>query len=334
MKNSTSATIAPTFAQRFSFIKRLLPFLGIAICVLGVALIAHLLREHSIYDVLRYLRSIPPHLSLSALALTLLSYLVLTTYDLLAFRFLGREIPSLKVIFVALIAFAFGNNIGMASLAGSSVRFRLYTAFGISAGKVLKVILFSSLTFWLGVAVLGGFLFSFLPLRLPTELRIHPESLRMMGMVLLAIAAGYLILTTIVQRPIHVRGLRLQLPPSVIGIQQMSVAAFDWILAAYVLYLLMPSSIESNFGFFLTVFVSAQVLALLAHVPGGIGLLETMMIYFISPHPGARPDILGALLAYRVIYYFIPLAFAVIGLIAFELQRRRSKSENLSTTTG
>lgn len=105
----------------------------------------------------------------------------------------------------------------------------------------------------------------------------------------------------------------------------MSLASFDWVLAAYVLYLLMPLSIEADFGFFLTVFVSAQLLALIANVPGGLGLLETMMIYFISPHPGARADILGALLAYRVIYYFIPLALAVIGLLGFEFYRRRSE---------
>lgn len=324
MKDMTAA-IAPLSAHRFSFLKKLLPFLGIAICLVGIAVITHLLREHSIHDVIRYLRSIPLHLSLSALALTFLSYLVLTTYDLLAFRFLGRDLSHLKIIFVALIAFAFGNNIGMSSLAGNSVRFRLYSAFGVSAGKILKVIFFVALTFWLGVAALGGILFSFLPLQLPAELRLPPESLRMIGLALLIAAAAYLALTTVIRRPLYAWGIRLQLPPPTIGIQQMSLAAFDWVLAAYVLYLLMPSSIESSFGFFLTVFVFAQLLALIANVPGGLGLLETMMIYFISPHPGARADIFGALLAYRVIYYFIPFALAVAGLIAFELYRRRSE---------
>ncbi len=313
----------PSFSDRLSVLRKLLPFLGIAICVAGVAMIIHLLREYSVRDVLGYLRSIPLHLSLSALGLTFFSYLVLTAYDLLAFRFLGRELPPWKVVFVAFIAFSFGNNIGMASLAGSSVRFRLYSAFGVPAGKILKIILFSSLTFWLGVAALGGILFSFFPLRLPEELQLPAQSMRLMGLVLLLSAGIYLTITTWMRRPFYVRGMRLQLPPSTIGIQQMSVAAFDWVLAAYVLYLLMPPSIEAGFGFFLTVFLSAQVLALIAHVPGGIGVLETMVLYFIAPHTGARPEILGALLAYRVIYYFIPLAVAVTGLLTFEIRRRR-----------
>lgn len=316
--------------NRLIYLKKLLPLLGIAICMIGISLIFHLLREHSIHDVFQYLASIPTHLRWSAALLTLFSYLVLSTYDLLAFQFLGREISRSKIIIVSMIAFAFGNNIGMANLAGGSIRFRLYSALGIPAGKILKVILFSSLTFWLGVSALGGILFTFLPLRLPESFHIRPDQVRMLGIFLLFLGLFYLTLTTFITRPFYMRGYRLHLPPSRIGIQQMTVAAFDWFLAAYVLYLLMPGSIEVGFSFFLTVFVSAQMLALLISVPGGIGLLEASMIYFIAPSPQARPEILGALLAYRMIYYFAPLLVATIGLIGFEIRRKRRNTNEAS----
>ena len=304
-------------------LKALIPLVGIVICAIGVGLIFHLLREHSIRDVIAYLASIPSHLKWSALALTGFSYLLLTGYDLLAFRFIGRELSRAKIIFVALIAFAFGNNIGMANLAGSSVRFRLYSAFGLAAGDILKIVLFSSLTFWLGVATLGGFLLATEPLALPASLGVSQAAVRGLGFALLAVAAGYLALCTFQREPFSIRGRKLHLPSVSLGFEQILVAAGDWVLAALVLFLLMPASTDASFGFFLTVFVSAQVLALIAHVPGGIGLLESLMIYFVSPDLEGRTAVLGALIAYRVVYYFLPLAFAITGLIGFEIYRKR-----------
>jgi uncharacterized membrane protein YbhN (UPF0104 family) len=48
------------------------------------------------------------------------------------------------------------------------------------------------------------------------------------------------------------------------------------------------------------------VLALASHVPGGLGVLEATVLYLL---PGGAA--IGALIAFRVVYFFVPLAFGL-----------------------
>src|SRR5262245_55126316 len=94
----------------------------------------------------------------AALLLTALNYAVLTGYDLLAFEYLGRPLPRgrRRIAFVSFLAYAVANSVGFAMLSGASVRYRFYGRWGITAEGLSRLVLAYSITFWLGLLLLGG----------------------------------------------------------------------------------------------------------------------------------------------------------------------------------
>ena len=107
-------------------------------------------------DVLAHLHSIPRRQILAALLFTTLSYWLLTTYEVLALRYLRRVIPYTRIVFTSFIAYSFGHTLGFAVFTGSAIRFRLYVTAGISAIDVATVTGFCSLSLGIGLATISG----------------------------------------------------------------------------------------------------------------------------------------------------------------------------------
>ena len=122
---------------------------------------------HHLKDIPNNIRSLPGDRIVAALLLAAAGYGMMTTYDLLAFRYLKQKLPHGKVAMAAFVGAAFSNNIGLSMIAGASVRNRLYASWGLSALQITKVVLFCALTMWLGFFALGGTAFILDPLALP-----------------------------------------------------------------------------------------------------------------------------------------------------------------------
>jgi phosphatidylglycerol lysyltransferase len=310
-------------AQWRSLARKLMPVVALAVFALGLFIIHHLLHRYSYREIEGYILAIPLSRTLTAVVLTGFSYFVLAGYDLLAFRYVGRNLPKRKIAFAAMTAFAFGNNIGLANLAGSSIRLRIYSTYGIEPKEIFKIIAFCSLTFWVGFFALAGAMLTFYPLPVPPQFGISVNVIRIAGVFLMAGSIAYVALCLVRKRPLFVRGQSLKLPSFTLALSQIAFAAGDWAIAGYILFSLMPAASGLSYPQFLSIFISAQVLALLAHVPGGVGVLEALVIYFVSPDHQANPGVLGGLLAYRAIYYLLPLLTAAVSLISYEIYRKR-----------
>ncbi len=78
-------------------------------------------------------------------------------------------------------------------------------------------------------------------------------------------------------------------------------------------------------------FAGVYLLALAAgaasNVPGGIGVFEFVLLLLLPAVPQDR--LLGALVAYRAIYYFAPFAIALVLLGAHELWVHRAPAVRL-----
>src|SRR6202035_473275 len=85
------------------------------------------------------------------------AYFTLTFYDLFALRTIGRrDVPYRIAALAALTSYAIRHNVGASVFTGGAVRYRIYSAYGLSAIEVAKVCFVAGLTFWLGnAAVLG-----------------------------------------------------------------------------------------------------------------------------------------------------------------------------------
>src|SRR5262249_56236538 len=84
-------------------------------------------------------------------------YFTLTFYGLFALRTIGHaDVPYRVAALAGFTSYAIGHNIGASAFTGGAVRYRIYSAHGLSAIDVAKVCFLAGLTFWLGnAAVLG-----------------------------------------------------------------------------------------------------------------------------------------------------------------------------------
>ena len=64
------------------------------------------------------------------------------------------------------------------------------------------------------------------------------------------------------------------------------------------------------------------------HIPAGIGVLEAVFIALLAGEHTSKGTIIAALLAYRVLYYFIPLLLALICYLLLESQAKKLRAKN------
>ncbi|HEX4936068.1 MAG TPA: bifunctional lysylphosphatidylglycerol flippase/synthetase MprF, partial [Gemmatimonadaceae bacterium] len=105
---------------------------------------------------------------------------------------------------------------------------------------------------------------------------------------------------------------------------QLCVAALDWTLAASVLFVLLPAGHGIRFPAFVAAFLLSQTAGLISHVPGGLGVFESLIVLQVgSVVPTDR--LLGALLAYRAVFYLLPFTGALALLAAHEFRRQHAR---------
>lgn len=297
------------------------PVLSLILFAAAVWLLHKELRTYHLADILQAFAAIPGAHLWAAAGLTVLSYVVMTGYDLLAMRYIRYPLSYSKIGLASFIGYAFSNNIGMSMIAGASVRYRLYSAWGLSALQVTQVVAFCTLTLWLGFFILGGAVFLIEPLRIPAAIHLPLGSLRAIGIVMLALVLAYGIVTAATKKSITVRTWEIQLPSARLAVSQLILAALDWMLASLVLFVLLAPGSTMPYPEFLAVYLLAQLAGLVSQVPGGIGVFETVIVLMLSARLPANQSF-AALLGYRALYYWLPLGVAVLLLGGQEILRK------------
>src|ERR1700680_4372155 len=203
--------------------RRFLPYLGGTAALLLFAAALVILHSHAqVYrpsEVRRALRTLQAWQPFVALGLAGASYLLLTLYDVLALRNIGRTLPYGRVALASFTAYAFSHALGFASIIGPSIRYRVYTPLGLTAGEVAETSGFVIVTFTTGLVAV-----------FPVITLLDPSSLEMLGisrpagiaigMLGLLLMAGYVGLGWWMDRPIQLFGYPLHLPrPSIAGAQ-------------------------------------------------------------------------------------------------------------------
>lgn len=280
------------------------------------------LKKDSIESVGLYLKSIPHGHKLTALVMTIFGYGLMTGYDLLGFAHIRQKLSPLKVAFTAFISYAVGNTVGFSVLSGSAIRYHYYGLAGISQVKITELIVFTHLTFWLGLLSIGGVVSLIDPLTLPTTLKLPFDSIHPLGYIFLSLVLIYFILSITLKHSLKLKGEEITFPQSIISSGTIIITALDWGLAAGVLYLLLPISDSITYIGFFGIYIIALITGLISNVPGGLGVFETVMLY-LRPQSVSPADMLGGLIAYRIVYFFIPLivALVLIGIQAWKTKK-------------
>jgi uncharacterized membrane protein YbhN (UPF0104 family) len=272
-------------------------------------------------QVLASLQRYPLRVLAGALALATLSFTLYSCFDLLGRRYTGHTLGTGSVMLVTFISYAFNLNLG-SLVGGVAFRYRLYSRLGLRTGLITRVMTLSMLTNWTGYLLLGGLVFSLLPpTGLPASWKIDSAQLRYVGLVLVALAGGYLALCAFSrQRTLQWRGHAIDLPSLPMAGLQLLMGAGNWLVMSGIVFTLLQQRIE--FSAVVGVLLLAAIAGVITHIPAGLGVLEAVFVALLS-HQLPRHELLAALVAYRVIYYLVPLVVA--SALYFVMEARAKK---------
>ncbi len=282
-------------------------FVTAIITAIGIYALRQLITDVRTTDIHDAFGAFAPWQILAALSLTAISYFTLTFYDVLALRIIDKPLPWRTAALASFISYTFSHNLGAGLLTGGSARYRIYSAAGLAGGDIARVIAVASMTFWLGVFFIASFALILYPeplavgnFHISFALQQGSGAAMLMIMLLALVAADQDGLS------ITLFGWSLPLPSSRQIMAQIGIAGFDLIAASAALFVLVPGAGLSAYPAFFLGYTLAIIVALITHVPGGIGVFEAVII---SAVPLAnKPQLLAALIVYRIIYYLLPLA--------------------------
>ncbi|WP_028035410.1 YbhN family protein [Chelativorans sp. J32] len=291
--------------------------IGLGAVVFSAWLLYHELRGLSLDELWGSLTAIPAVNWLLCVIATLVAYGALAAYDHLALTHLRKRVGWIYITITSFTTYALSHNIGASVFSGSIVRYRAYTAKGLTGPEVGVLVAFCSFTFALGIVLLTGLVLLIEPQiadrfvdMLPVEASALTGAL-LLGLVLLYVAGSALRL-----RPLHIGKLEISYPRLSIVARQLLIGPLEIIGAAAIIYFALPASGNPGFVTILGIFLISFSLALLSHAPGGLGVLE---LAFISGLPELDPaDVLAALLVFRLLYLIIPFIAALIIVLGFE----------------
>jgi len=294
------------------------PMIAVGLFVGALYVLNGQLKNYEFAHVVESFHSIPQEQVILSGIFCILSYIVLTFYDVLAIRYVAEKLPYYRIALASFVGYTFSHNLGFSVITGGAARYRLFSGWGLRTEQIAQAIAFSGITFWFGFAVLAGVIFIVDPPILPPSVVSYEIPFPIIGVLLLLSSFAYVFFWSVKKCSLKVKEWEFPPPSTRLIILGIIVAAIDWLLAAAVTYTLLPQGVIP-FWQFVGVFQAAQVIALISHVPGGIGVFESLVIAFYSETLPAG-DLLGILLAYRVIYYLLPLALSLALFFAREVK--------------
>ena len=296
--------------------------MGVALLGVAVFVLHHLLGKYHWRDILERVHAISNAKLLRAAFFTCAGYGCLTLYDALAVRFAGAKVPYPRVALISFMGYAIGHNVGLNSISGGAIRYRAYTALGLSNKQIATIIAFGTLTFFLGASVLLGFSLLSNAGMSGSILHVHSWLAIAAGIALLTGVAAYLWLVCTRHAPLRFRGFEIPVPKPKVAFAQIGISCIDMLCASSVLFVLLPREASISFFAFAGVYLIALAAGAISNVPGGIGVFEFVLLLLLPAVPKDR--LLGALVAYRAIYYFAPFGLALVLLGAHEVWIHRA----------
>ncbi|MEN7529527.1 MULTISPECIES: YbhN family protein [unclassified Cupriavidus] len=257
---------------------------------------------------------------LPAIGLACLSFTLHASFDLLGRRYTGHHLSAWRTMLIAWLAYVFNLNVG-AMIGGIGMRLRLYTRSGVSASQVAGVYTIAVVTNWTGYMILAGLMFVWQPPVLPKSWGISPWLLQVIGAGMLVSGAAYLVAcATLRQRSIKVRGRRFRLPTFRFAVMQTVLSIVNWVTLGTLINLLLPPQVTVPAA--LTALLVGAVAGALAHIPAGIGVLESVFVVMLG-HVVPESTVVAALICYRALYYLLPMVIATAVYGCMELRGAR-----------
>jgi uncharacterized membrane protein YbhN (UPF0104 family) len=286
---------------------------SIIIIAFAVEVLIRTLQDLNIDDLFAALRAIEGRDVMLAGLFVAAGYFTLTFYDLFALRTIGHnDVPYRVAALAGFTSYSIGHNIGASVLTGGAVRYRIYSANGLSAIEVTKICFVAGLTFWLGNATVLGLGIAHAPEAAGAIDRLPVWANLILAFVLLAVLAGYVSWVWRAPRVIGRANWEVTLPGGPLTMLQIGIGIVDLGSCALAMYVLLPNEPAIGFVSLVVIFVSATVLGFASHSPGGLGVFDAAMLVGLWQFD--KEELLAGLLLFRLLYYIVPFVLALIIL--------------------
>lgn len=250
------------------------------------------------------------------------TYMAYSAYDLFGRYYTRHEISKIRTMTIAYICCAFTLNLG-AMIGSVGFRYRLYSQHGVGKGDIARIVGILISTNWLGYIALAGIVFVSGALKMPQNWEIDDLGLQILGGAFILVVLLYFVLCIFSpRRSFEIRGQKFTLPSIKMAVAQLALSCSHWALMAGIIYAFLYTEI----GYFqlLGVLLISAIAGVIAHVPGALGVLEAVFIALLGDQ--VAPAILvAALIAYRAVFYLVPLAVAAVIYLMIEIALKKSQ---------
>lgn len=296
---------------------------AVAGVTLGIVLIWRSLGRFSAEDILRSTQNTSVDTLVLCMVFALASFACLTLNDWVALRYVGHPLPYRRAALASFVSLSLGHSIGFGGISSGAIRYRFYSRWGLSFADVAQLVVFSGATVAMGLLSVAAMMLIVFPGLTGAYLNLPPPTCHLIGGAFAVVVAAYYCSSLLRIAEIRVRGRVLKLPRPAFAAAQIAIGTLDVGLVAACLYSALRAESKLHYTQVVAAYVASNAAGLVAHVPGGLGVIETAVLHIL---PGNAGKMVGALIIFRLTYYLIPLAVGIAALLVAESRFRRSDS--------
>jgi uncharacterized membrane protein YbhN (UPF0104 family) len=118
----------------------------------------------------------------------------------------------------------------------------------------------------------------------------------------------------------------LEFPSLKTAAQQIGLGVLNFSLVAACLHQALNAISDVSYPTVATVYVIANAAALASHVPGGLGVIESTVLFLLP-----NQSTIAAVLIFRFVYFLMPLTFGLASLLLSEVFFAKISRERIAT---
>lgn len=260
-------------------------------------------------DIVHELNAVSNRQLMLAGIMTMISYFSLMITENIALRVSGLNISVVRAGIVSFLSQAIVHTTGFGLILGTSLRYRLYRAQGLSLADVTRSQIVFSSGFGASTLLLLAAVITYAPHHLAKEFGGGEVLWRTLGGVTL-FCTGTFLGWSLSGKPMQMLGRTIDKKSVSLSLVLIVLSCIDLLACTAVLYAFLPATLNAGYLTVVIAFVCAIVVGLISHVPGGIGVFEATILLLLSPSLPLVPGVVGALLLFRCAYYLIPFLVA------------------------
>jgi uncharacterized membrane protein YbhN (UPF0104 family) len=283
----------------------------------------HLVRSYSYEQIADALSAMPAAAIVGAIGVVVFQHGLAIVREWTAVGYAGKREVGIGHTGLASIVSRSLGTLGVPSVTGVGLRLRLYGGWGLEPADVARITTYNELVFFVGVLAQFAVVFTALPVPPTLAGWIGPTTVRAIGLATSAVCVAFVVLCARGPAELRLRSFRIPVPDAaqLAGVFVFPIA--DLLLDATIVSLCLPSAVPLSYPDVVVVCLLASVAGSLTQIPGGLGVLEGMVLLFVSGDALA-PAIVGALLGRRIITNLMPIVVGAGLLVTLELRRRPS----------